>query len=374
MNRRMSIHKLVFASFTVGCVAVTWSGCAAAPDDSNGGGGTTTSTSSSGGGGAGGTGGTGGITVETGGGSMTGGAGGACVSTSEKAERVPLDILFLVDRSGSMAGAKWAGTTSALTDFFNDPASAKIGVGMSLFPGFEASNCVADDYKTLDVPIAVLPANSFALTNSLPADAKGTSTPTYPALQGTLLAATAYQDANPTHKVVVVLATDGDPAGCENNSIDAVADLAQSARSYNGVLTYVIGVAGSTIPNLNKVAVAGGTEAAYDVTSDITQFVAKMAEIRSKALGCEFEIPTPPNSMELNPDEVNFTYTPMGTGMPKLLLRADGLEACGDKPGWYYDNAFDPKKIILCPAACATVQKDSNAKVDVLFGCESQTY
>jgi hypothetical protein len=186
------------------------------------------------------------------------------------------------------------------------------------------------------------------------------------------MVATAYQEAHPTHKVILVLATDGDPNGCANNEIDAIADFAKSARNYNGVLTYVIGVNGSIISNLDKIAAAGGTTAAYDVTQDINLFATKMAEIRSAALGCEFEIPPPPNNQQLDPDKVNFSYTPNGTGMPKVLLRADNLVDCNGKPGWYYDSNLAPSKIILCPASCSTVQADNNAKVSVLFGCKSQ--
>ena len=260
------------------------------------------------------------------------------------------------------------GTTTALTTFFSEPASASIGAGLVLFP-HKAWDCVPEDYEPLDVPIKVLPLNAFALTNSLPADAKGVGTPMYGALKGALMAATAFQDAHPTHKVILVLATDGDPNGC--GTIDDVAAVAKSARNYNGVLTYVIGVIGSTIANLDKVAAAGGTVAAYDITMDISQFSAKMADIRTAALGCEFAIPPPPNNEQVDPNKVNFSYTPKGVGMSKILLRANDPADCNSKPGWYYNSNLTPTKIILCPASCATVQADLNAKVSVLFGCNS---
>jgi hypothetical protein len=367
----MTTHRHVFVALTLSCIAGAWWGCSAAPEATGSGTTETTSTATGGTGGVGTTGGTAGIGADLDGGMPIDDAG-ACTSTSAAAERIPLDIIFLVDRSFSMAGAKWTGTTTALKEFFNDPASVKIGAGLSYFPGFKADACLPENYYTLDVPIDVLPTNTFALTNSMPANATGTSTPTHPALKGVLMAATAYQDAHPTHKVAVVLATDGDPSYCQPLSIDEVAALAESARSYNGVLTFVIAVEGSTIANVNKIAAAGGTEAAYDITTDISQFAAKMAEIRSVALGCEFQIPPPPQNEELDPDKVNFTYTPQGMGMSKLLLRADDLADCGGNPGWYYDSNDAPTKIILCPASCATVQADTNAEVDVLFGCTSQ--
>jgi hypothetical protein len=44
---------------------------------------------------------------------------------------------------------------------------------------------------------------------------------------------------------------------------------------------------------------------------------------------------------------------------------------CTNAGGWYYDNPAAPTKVILCPATCMTVQADSNAKVDVQFGCDT---
>ncbi|MBK8252221.1 MAG: VWA domain-containing protein [Polyangiaceae bacterium] len=364
MKRKLSGYGLLFASLALSSTAGVWWGCAAGPADTTSGtGGSTSSTTT-------GTGATGGIDIMPDGG-VDDAEAGTCTSISEKAERVPVDIVFILDRSGSMAGAKWEGTKSALTTFVNDPASIKIGVGLLYFPSFTGDTCDFGSYMVLNVPIAPLPGNSFPITNSFPAEANAYGTPTYAALKGGLHAATAYQDAHPTHKVVVVMATDGDPYGCPDEDLDIIADLAKSARNYNGVLTYVIGVEGSVIPNMNKIAEAGGTGAAYDITNDISEFSAKIAEIKSEVLGCEFEIPMPPNGLELDPKQVNFSYTPQGMGDPKVLLKADNLIDCAGSPGWYFDNNISPTKIILCPASCATVQNDNNAEVNVLFGCNS---
>lgn len=281
-------------------------------------------------------------------------------------------MIVLLDRSGSMAGPKWEGTKTALTTFFNDPASAGISAGMVYFPPQSADFCNPMTYSVLDVPIGVLPANSFALTNSIPFSPLGTHTPTFPALSGALKAATAYQDTNPTHKVIVVLATDGDPTSCPPVTIDEIAAVAKAARSYNGVRTYVIGVAGATLANLDKIAVAGGTTKTYDVTQDISAFAAKMDEIRAEALSCDFEIPQPAG-VEIDTERVNFKYQPKGMGEPKFLPRVPDLAACKDLAGWYYDSNLSPTKIILCPASCSTVEADSAAKVSVLFGCDPIT-
>lgn len=364
---RPGVLRVVFASVTLSSLAAAWWGCSATPVETGTGGTTTETTTSSATGGTGGTGGS--ENIDGGGGDID---SGVCTSTSVTAERAQLDIVFLIDRSMSMSGPKWIGTKDALTSFFNDPASAKIGAGLVYFPNNNEDPCVPADYQTLDVPIAPLPGNAFNLTNSMPADATGTSTPTYGALKGALLAATSFQDAHPKRKVILVIATDGPGNACGATTIDDIAGLAKSARNYNGVLTYVIAVEGSIVPTIDKIAAAGGTGAAYDITNDIELFAAKIAEIRKAAIGCEFVIPPAPDGEVIDPDKVNFSYTPQGMGTPKVVLRADDFIDCDGKPGWYYDSNSAPTKIVLCPASCATVQADANAKVDVLFGCESQ--
>lgn len=365
MRRPARINRYVLGALALPGLAAAW-GCAEAASEDK-------PTTTSGAGGSGGiisVGGSGGINVGAGG----GGGGVVCTLTTKKAAPVPLDLVVVLDWSQSMQGNKWTGTTSALSEFFNDPASAGISVGMVYFPSVKpfAIACDAVSYTLLDVPIAPLPGNAFDLTNSMPAIPNGASTPTFGGLKGAAQAACAYQDAHPTHKVNIVLATDGDPTFCANVTIDKIAGVAKDAQDYNGVRTYVIGVEGSTIYNLDKIAAAGGTTKAYDITQDISQFSAAMAEIRSAALSCEFGIPPPPQGEELIPDEVNFTYTPGGTGTPVTLPRADDLADCGDKPGWYFDNNAAPKKIILCPASCNTVQNDQHAEVSVAFGCHSE--
>ncbi len=359
----------VFVPFALACVAAWW-GCSATSDTTGTSHTTSSSTSSgtaSGASGGGGTGGTGGAGPDGG----DGGDAGACVPTSSVAHHLPLDILFLIDQSSSMSGATWTTLTSALSTFFTAPASASIGAGMLFFP-FTAFDCDVDHYTTLTVPIGLLPANASALTSSFAAQPVGSGVPTYAALQGALMQATARKDANPTHKVLVVLAANGDPDACDE-SIPDLAALSAGALSYDGVLTYAIGLPGATLASLDQIAVAGGTTTAFDATSNLTQVSSAITEIRTAGLGCDYALPAPASpSQQVDPDQVNFSYTPKGLGMPVILPRAKDLADCDMQPGWYYDSDTAPSEIVLCPASCSTVEADTSGVVSTLLGCASE--
>lgn len=298
--------------------------------------------------------------------------GGACTGSSVKASLTPLDMIVLLDRSGSMWGTSWDGVTNALNAFFVDPKSTGISVGLVFFPSDNPNDdCVWTDYANLDVPVGVLPGNAQPLADAIEDGADGGTgmTPTWGGLKGALYAATSYQDKNPTHKVVVVIATDGDPTSCAEEDAQAIADLAKSARNYNGVLTYAIGVTGATMSNLDKIAVSGGTTAAYDVTGNVTKFAQAMADIRANALACELPIPPPPAGQQLDTKKVNVNYTPGGATDPVTLPNVLSEQQCGTKMAWYYDNNQNPKKIKLCPSVCDALQGDSSAAMSVVFGC-----
>jgi hypothetical protein len=264
-----------------------------------------------------------------------------------QAELIPLDILILLDRSGSMYGTNWDGSVNALTSFVNAPTSAGISTGIVYYPLDSVPYDEQCDYTLYDVPVVdmgELPANAAAMVSSLQAeDPNGGTTPTYGALKGTLFWATAYQDANPNRKVIVVLATDGAPNSCPSSPVDQnstaqIGNLAASALNYNGVQTFVVAIDGSNVAALNQIAAAGGTGMAFDVTSNINAFSDKMEEIRKQALACEFNIPEPPMGDQVDPEKVAVKYTPGGSDMGMEIPKTTNFGSCGSSDGWYYDN------------------------------------
>ena len=60
--------------------------------------------------------------------------GEACATTNLEMRLKPLDMYFMIDRSGSMSGNPWTDEKSALNTFWNDAGSAGITAALRFFP------------------------------------------------------------------------------------------------------------------------------------------------------------------------------------------------------------------------------------------------
>ena len=402
----------------------------------------------------------------------------SCVTSRAEAERVPVDMYIMLDRSGSMlaeTGAgptKWDATREALDNFIQDPRSQGLGVGLQYFPiGKEGvpttcrvdadcggtdngpcinrlcqparfgpsipvtfcisdadcpllsagcasagtcasdatlacfalgangcgtgddcqplagecygyASCEAAPYAQPEVAIASLPDNASALTASLAAATPLGLTPTYAALSGALEQARTHATANPSHRVVAVLATDGTPAGCERDDPLNVQMLAaQGVSAAPSVWTYVVGVFSpeetEARATLDAWAAAGGTNSAFivDPQQDVSaQFLEALEEIRGGALSCEYRIPPSPNGSTLDFNAVNVALV---IDQQSLDFRyvAEPSRCSLATLGWYYDvepQNGTPTKISVCEQACKMLQATSNGRVEVRLGCVTQ--
>ena len=73
--------------------------------------------------------------------------------------------------------------------------------------------------------------------------------------------------------------------------------------------------------------------------------------------------------MSFDRDRVNVEHRPDGAA-PTSFPRAPDEGSCGGENAWYYDDPASPTQILLCPAACTTVNSTAGS-VDVRFGCDS---
>lgn len=88
----------------------------------------------------------------------------------------------------------------------------------------------------------------------------------------------------------------------------------------------------------------------------------------SAQLPCTYALPDPPEGQTLDPDRVNVVFTPTG-GTPSAVPRVDNAGACGAGGGWHYDNASNPTQIILCDATCTAFE--TAGEVNIELGCQT---
>ena len=334
-----------------------------------------------GGGGSGGlinvgaTSGSGGLVMDSGSDAIDPDAG--CFYTSEQGVSTPLHLFIAMDKSSSMLGSKWDAAKAGLVAFVKDTASAGVYVGLKFFPRAVDATPVCDQkaYSNPDTPFALLPGNASAIETALAAAVPdGLSTPVYPALGGAILKGIEIAQNNPGHASAVLLVTDGVPAGpaadcggIDPTSTAEIAKLATAGYAFSPpVATYVIGLPGVDQAFANAVAKAGGSTSAILVSSTNVQkeFQDALAKVRGQALPCEFEIPEKVQKGEIAFNLVNVALTPGGGSLETLKQTQD----CASGGDWYYTSTT-PKKIVLCPSACAKVKADYLAKIEIQLGC-----
>lgn len=352
----------------------------------------------------------------TGGGSNAGGNPNinACAKQTTGGELVPLDLYFMVDRSGSMQDSgKWTNVTTALKQFVALPDAAGIGVGIGFFgvapskppptsctnnaqcgdygpclAGFNMctgaiggapDSCDFNDYVKPKMTISELPAAASQFTSEVSKQSPdGSATPTTPGIRGALTYAHDWATQHPDHLTLVVFATDGEPTGCTgSNSVDLSAQSASQAWQAWGIKTVVIGV-GSELGALNAIAQAGGTDKAVLVDAGggntAKQFLDALNELRS-FVACKYQVPKAPAGQELDFGQVNVQITPP-SGQSEFLGQVAGPSNCGTGGGWYYDNPTAPTKILLCDSTCAGIKQgqtpSTSTKVEIVLGCSTK--
>jgi hypothetical protein len=322
----------------------------------------------------------------SGGSSGASGPGKVCAKTTTEAKLQPVYLVFAFDVSGSMGkgdkpwhdrSLKWDPVVQATRSFFEDPKSEGLSASLTFFPadGGEDARCEVDSYLTPDVAMQGLPANAFgaALDTIGMEDWRG-GTPTQYVVQGVLNQIDAAQAQTPG-RYVIVLVTDGYPQDCDEDSIEAVAELVKQHAAKTP--TYVIGVANPPIDdapdvttNLRDIAVAGGTDQAYvidtgDPAKTVSDFKETIEGIRSASLSCNVEIPAPPAGETFDKTKVSVSVA-SGATTSKLGYASD----CKGTDVWHYDDPDQPKELVLCPDTCTKIQSDPMAQLSVAFECD----
>lgn len=337
-----------------------------------------------------------------------------CASASVQAELLPSNLLFVLDRSGSMncnpppttgseaceakperadmnSPSKWEITRDALNSAFKAlPSSAS--VGLSYFSNDDACGVNSTPSVALakrdDAQLAALEASLDQVRPN-----GGT-----PLVGATILAYKHLHALALDHKLegnsFVVLLTDGqesdqcsDPDQCSDaqacTDLLTEREVPKAAGPGADIRTFVIGAPGSEPARavLSQIALKGGTapagcdaaagECHFDMTRQSnfgSALTRALTAITNTASNCELPLPKP-EKMKLDPMRVNVVYTP-GDGSPARVIPQDTRSGCDKADGWQY--SADASKIQLCGEICSNVRTDASARLDVVLGCPVQ--
>lgn len=330
----------------------------------------------------------------------------ACGKGTASANLAGVNMLVMFDRSTSMhdpagdsGSTRWELASAALDAFFASDSAAGLNLALRFFPhdmpaaGCNQQTCSTEACAQALVNLGTLTAapapgdaqekallDATAAATPAPRNQGGGmmgmmsgGTPISAALSGAASWAKTQHGKTPNENTVIVLVTDGQPNGC-NENIGQIAQLAEAALDEDGTRTYAIGLTGSREDDMDRIADAGGTDQGIFVAdgANTTQdLLDALGAIRGAILDCDFPLPEASGGVEVEPALVNVNFTP-SSGTKSRLVQVSGEAGC-DKGDWYYDDIMNPTRIVLCKNTCDAVTTDAMASLEILLGCATST-
>lgn len=333
---------------------------------------------------------------------------------SYEAERPKSNLVFVVDRSGSMkiklpnGDTRWAATRAALYGILGKLPAMQTRASVMQFPQGDApitccsinsQNVVACNCSSVPAPTKRCDAATYkgaepteldaAALTSIRTQIDKTNNEFYwgtPLAAATAAGVNLQKASNNDGVKAVILLTDGAPTSCDTTANpDANADQfvidAAKAGMANGetIRTYVIGVVDGANGNdarpdlLSKVAQAGGTARDASCAANNTCFYSASAanlqadlatafeKIARDATDCTFELPPATSTTDLG--KVNVTLSENGT---QTTIARDQTKT----DGW--DFVDNQSRVKLYGKACAEAS-NVDVRVKVVLGCRTVT-
>lgn len=332
---------------------------------------------------------------------------GVCAQGEAPAELVPTNLLFVVDKSGSMncnappvdeacllpakkneqEPSKWESTQAALVGengvlrtLVDTPG---VSAGLITFP--TDSRCAILSRGELTTDIALLDSGQAdALATALSTTPDGETPLAGAAIRGLDILRAQLVAGQLSGHGYLVLMTDGVET-CQPDALEDLKVYVTQALEYFDVRTYVIGAPGSAESRslLSELAQRGGTASDPDcehggevpTTGDChldltesTDFAGDLAAVFSgiandTQASCDFDVP---EDAFVDPGKVNVIFT-SGDGQEETILM-DDRDCETEADGWQYTSEAK-EKIVLCGDACQRVRAEFEGHVRVVFRC-----
>ncbi len=332
---------------------------------------------------AGGSGGTG----DTTGGTSSGGSG-PCAGTVVPVQVPPVNAIFILDRSSTMASGtsptRWEILLQGFTSFFQNVKSPAMFASVAFFPApcdldLDAGGgcvCSANEYNPAAgsanpmLTLVQIVGHTTVFGSLFDDTAPLGGTPTIAALQGSYTYAASAQAKVAGSVTYVVLLTDGPPGlavtaedggiigieGCTGNNF-ATSETRAQTYAAQGIKTYVFGM--GSIANLDRVATAGGT--ALVTIADASQLLSSLNALPKPVFSCTE--PLPPTTGG-DPSMVNVFFT-NGSSSERQLISNNPSCGRGDGSGWYRSG----NDVVLCAPTCNQLKQDPTTTLSAQFGC-----
>jgi hypothetical protein len=311
----------------------------------------------------------------------------ASVATPQKAK---VDIVFVIDNSGSMTGEM-----NQIKTNVNTFANKILGVGLDLRvvfivakassptaggnvicvpPPLGGANCADNPPTFFHINQSVASSNSLSLILSTYDNAN---------------AALAWNKHLRLEATKIFVEVTDDESSLSSSSFDtqllakAPAGMFGTTAQRKYVFHSIVSMPfGSTPPTTARCATSDGTSVQYQNLSVLTNglidevcktdysgVLDKLAQNVVDKLGCELTYPT---ADAADPTKLVVRYTPSGQSGQNLTQVTDASKCGQVADGWHYDDNAAPTKIILCPTMCNTANAGAGSKIEALVGCKGQ--
>lgn len=340
-----------------------------------------------------------------------------CGTDELKAEVTPVNILLVLDKSGSMDDAPegtsttlWDATTQALTASLAS-ANDAVSFGLALYPERGARTCEMPEERDPDVLIAAGDETRELIVTELERTQPGGGTPTAEALKRAYQYFTKGEGLDLKGDRFVLLATDGGPncngdltcaaeqctvnidgkcstagANCcsgSTNALNCLDDqetlgMIEDLRA-TGVDTFVVGLAGTEqyAEQLDAFAEAGGRPRAgtsekyfrVEASGTASGLADVLDEITTQLVQtCDIQLTEDPEALDkinvaVDCQVISNAAPPNGEGMggEPQNNNADSY--------WWLDQETSPPTVRLGGKVCRQIEREGVERIDIISGC-----